>query len=797
MTEIHQVFRLARAVPIMDVVAKYGLKLRRSGREYVGACPACGDGDDRFSVNPTKKTDGGGVGLFNCRVCETGGDVIELECFLTRCNRHTAARKLARMPDKPIGKGNGAIKAKKAKAPPPKEAANNVIPLPVVKAVPPKDEGTDEAYTKVTAATFYYTDGAGVEVYRVERIEFQKADGSFVLKSDGKREKSFRQSKPDPDHAGAWICKPGCMDGVERVPYRLPEVIEAVGEGHLVYIVEGEGKAEALHAIGIVATTNSGGAGKWDVSFNEHLRGADVVLLPDNDEPGQKHVADIAASLDGVAGRIRILALPGLPEKGDIIDWIKAGGTREQFDTLVDTATDWEPLTESTEPASEVDDDDEGLLSDDPDLIEMNSKYAVVKLGGKTRVIEFEESSIFPGCLVPVYSTIPDFCAFHAKRKKVVGNDTKVGMGKWWIGLSQRRQYDGVVYAPNRDMKGKLNLWTGFACEPKAGDCGLYLAHLLENICSGDEAYYTYLLSWMAHGVQKPGEPGGIAVVLRGREGVGKGVMASSYGGLFGSHYRQVVHAKHLTGHFNAHLQHLSCLFADEAFFAGDRAHENILKTLITEATLLIEPKGVDPYPTRNCIHLIMSSNNDWVVPAGADARRYFVLNVGDDKKQDEDYFLAILHQMEQGGREALLALLLERDLSGFNIRKVPQTDALAEQKQQSRKGVDQLVEGLAHHGVLPGSAASAYSNVAITTGEDRGEGFYAAARKLVPDLRFLSSVRIFNKLRDDWGCQPWKSGYQRGLLFPPLAELRHRFDKQHGSQKWPPMADWGTDENS
>ena len=71
-------------------------------------------------------------------------------------------------------------------------------------------------------------------------------------------------------------------------------------------------------------------------------------------------------------------------------------------------------------------------------------------------------------------------------------------------------------------------------------------------------------------------------------------------------------------------------LFADEAFFAGDRSHESILKALITEETLMIEPKGVDPFAVRNCLHLIMSSNNDWVIPAGADARRYFVLGVSD-----------------------------------------------------------------------------------------------------------------------------------------------------------------------
>jgi hypothetical protein len=330
--------------------------------------------------------------------------------------------------------------------------------------------------------------------------------------------------------------------------------------------------------------------------------------------------------------------------------------------------------------------------STDNDLAEMNNTYAVVKIGGKTRVVEFEESPTHPGCKLPVYSTIQDFCAFHAKRKKQIRIGTgirEVGLGKWWIDHLDRRQYDGVVYAPNVDVGSKLNLWTGFACKREPGQCDLYLAHLRDNICAGNENHLQYLLNWMAYAVQHPGRQGEVAVVMRGKEGVGKGVAAKGFGLLFGSHFRHVVHAQHLTGHFNAHLQQCSVLYADESFFAGDRSHESILKALITEETLMIEPKGMDAFPVRNCIHLIMSSNSDWVIPAGADARRYFVLNVGDRHMQDHRYFAAIANEMDNGGRAALLDLLLKRDLSQFNVRLVPKTKALAEQKAHSRRGID------------------------------------------------------------------------------------------------------------
>jgi hypothetical protein len=241
----------------------------------------------------------------------------------------------------------------------------------------------------------------------------------------------------------------------------------------------------------------------------------------------------------------------------------------------------------------------------DTDLIEMNQKYAVVRIGGKTRVVWFEETAAYPGCKVSVFSTISDFCAFHAKRKKFVvgrdGRERKIGIGKWWINHEQRRQFSGLVYAPSVTAKitnGKLNLWNGFGCKPRTGKCERYLAHLRDNICCGNEEHAHYLLNWMAYAVQHPDRQGEVAVVMRGKEGTGKGVAAKQFGLLLGSHFRHIVHAKHLTGHFNAHLQQCSVLFADEAFFAGDRSHESILKALITEENPANRAQGHRSFPS-------------------------------------------------------------------------------------------------------------------------------------------------------------------------------------------------------
>jgi hypothetical protein len=141
--------------------------------------------------------------------------------------------------------------------------------------------------------------------------------------------KGFSQCKPDGD--GGWIEN---VDGVRRVPYRLPELIEAVANERPMFIAEGEKAVEALVGLGVPATC-AGGALKWRDDYSQFLKGANVIILPDNDEAGRKARDQIARSLTGVAGSIKVLPLPGLPESGDAYDWIEAGGTANKLWELV------------------------------------------------------------------------------------------------------------------------------------------------------------------------------------------------------------------------------------------------------------------------------------------------------------------------------------------------------------------------------------------------------------------------------------------------------------------------------
>ena len=144
----------------------------------------------------------------------------------------------------------------------------------------------------------------------------------------------------------------------------------------------------------------------------------------------------------------------------------------------------------------------------------------------------------------------------------------------FWIHSAQRRTYEQVIFAPGLEDPRYYNLWRGFAFSPSPGDWSLFRAHILENICASDESLYQYIFTWMADAVQNPSDRPGVALVFRGRQGTGKGVFCREFGSLFGQHFIHISQSRHLTGNFNNHLKDCLVLFADEAFWAGDKAGE-------------------------------------------------------------------------------------------------------------------------------------------------------------------------------------------------------------------------------
>lgn len=189
-----------------------------------------------------------------------------------------------------------------------------------------KANGHAAAEPSRIVATYDYRDDA--DVLRFQSIRYEP--------------KNFKQRRPDGK--GGWTWNLPLKPSHRFLPYRLPELQEAIALNQPVLIVEGEKDVDnARRKLSITATCNAGGAGKWRAEHAAHLKGADAIIVPDNDDPGRQHGEDVAASLQAIAARVRTLTLPDLPLKGDLSDWIEAGGTAEQLWTLIEQAPDWRP----------------------------------------------------------------------------------------------------------------------------------------------------------------------------------------------------------------------------------------------------------------------------------------------------------------------------------------------------------------------------------------------------------------------------------------------------------------------
>jgi putative DNA primase/helicase len=146
-----------------------------------------------------------------------------------------------------------------------------------------------------------------------------------VLKSN---DKEFKQRRPDPKSKGGWNYK---LNGTRRVLYRLPELNKRIENGLSVFLVEGEKDCDNVRNLGLCSTTSSGGAGNWNTDYTEVLSKAkEVFIIPDNDPAGKKLAWDVKSLLPNAV----VVELPGLPNKGDVSDWIETGGTAEELKLL-------------------------------------------------------------------------------------------------------------------------------------------------------------------------------------------------------------------------------------------------------------------------------------------------------------------------------------------------------------------------------------------------------------------------------------------------------------------------------
>lgn len=321
---------------------------------------------------------------------------------------------------------------------------------------------------------------------------------------------------------------------------------------------------------------------------------------------------------------------------------------------------------------------------------ELNKKYAYILIGGKDSILH--ETSDSRGRFKASFVQIDAFHRDLASKTIQVGEGVQQ-LTRAWLRSPRRRSFEGVCFSPEQPFQGNYyNLWRGFSVKPldrtptprEQDSLDAFLSHAKENVCVGSEELYQWLITYFAHMVQRPWEKPNVAIAMRGGKGVGKNALIERVGFLFGNSFAGVSKKDEVFGTFNEVLENKVFLVLNEVFWSGDKDADSTLKELITGEEHRIRRMHTGAYPVKNCLRLAILGNEDWIVPASEDERRYAVFDVGDGRKQDRHFFREMREGMEAGGYRLLLRYLMDFDISKADVTLAPETEGLVEQKRLS-----------------------------------------------------------------------------------------------------------------
>ena len=359
-----------------------------------------------------------------------------------------------------------------------------------------------------------------------------------------------------------------------------------------------------------------------------------------------------------------------------------------------------------------------------------------------------------------------------------------------WLESRYRRQHLGIgLYPPGGGAcpADVFNLWRGFGVEPQAGNWDRIKWHIKHIICRDDPVKYDYLFGLITFRLQFPGKKAGVCVVLRGDEGIGKTALVDILRRIFGVHIFSTAQKNQITGRFNSHMEHLLWLVTEEATWAGDKDAESVLKDLITGTILPVEGKFADIYVGNNLMDHIRITNQDWAVPAGPHARRFLMLDVSDEKREDRAYFGPLYEEIDGVGPAAMMWDLLKLDISGFDYRTVPKTAELMVQKKISMKSHEQYFFERAEAGRVSGMDGHRYVDKNVMMSEYE---MMCSDKKLRPSSKIAVGM-LLGKL----GVTDPADRNDRRWVFPSLSEFRSALDRYlEQPSRWDDRAVWANE---
>lgn len=418
----------------------------------------------------------------------------------------------------------------------------------------------------------------------------------------------------------------------------------------------------------------------------------------------------------------------------------------------------------------------------DKRLHKYNERYAMVDTGSKVVIMDSHKKDM-------TFTGRDDWRALKANEKVLVhegnGEPKLEQVSKLWLEWEQRRTYEGVTFDPRPTPDPtKFNLFNGFHTIPRKGNWDKLKQHIFEVMCHNNEEHYLWIITWLAHIVQFPWEKKGSAIVVRGLKGVGKSIVFTIFQDIMGKYGMSSANASHITGQFNWHFRDKLFMIAEEGLFAGNSREDSILKELITGSSLLMEPKGIDAFQMENYLRIVIISNEEWVVNASSDERRYFVTEASSKYKDNIAYFKSIIEQMESGGKEAMMYDLLHFEptaAEGWDIlRRPPKTEALSQQVTQStpvwEKFFINLIENM---GV--DEAAGDLDKVELDYGVENWidpkvlrQHYYNSLK--TSTSRYKADPKTFQKLADTYLMAKWvkrkRQGGELWMKVPPLEDI-------------------------
>lgn len=443
-------------------------------------------------------------------------------------------------------------------------------------------------------------------------------------------------------------------------------------------------------------------------------------------------------------------------------------------------------------------------------LTKMNREFALVFYGGSHSILHHTHDN--EGRKVTNYLGEKTFSRMFSNKfviQKVTERKTEtITKSKAWLNWDGRREYKGLCFSPGKEpQNGYYNTWKGFtvdevdpskATADQIRGLKMYKDHILENVCDNNISHFNWVIGFLAHMIQKPYIKPQNCLVLKGRKGVGKNVIFDRVGQMLGDeHYMVAQDSRYLTSNFNNHLEKCLMMVLDEAFWSGDKSAEGKLKGIITSPKIMIEQKGKDPYQVKSLTRFAIIGNEDWLVPASQDERRYAVFNVGDARIQDNDYFDEMRELLDdKGGNGLLLHYLKNFDLSKVDLNKLPDTQGLNDQKELSLP----IVHRWWRESLVDGRIQCSDFNDGWAKQIGRDELFLAFGnyekrlriRYPIPKSRFLKQLNMVTNMttsrpRDKDG----KVG-KRYAVFDSLDRCRKQFDKYMNFKN-----EWDKDDDS